>query len=73
MTRCGHKLIAIGCANVMVGPMANSHDIAVEVGLIKSEAQILDAIADGTFAVHAINFKTAYDEILPEWIDDIQT
>jgi hypothetical protein len=53
--------------------MANSHDIAVEVGLIKSEAQILDAIADGTFAVHAINFKTAYDEILPEWIDDIQT
>ena len=47
--------------------------IAVEVGLIKSEGQILDAIADGTFAVHAINFKTAYDAILPEWIDDIQT
>jgi hypothetical protein len=35
MTRCGHKLIAIGCVSVMVGPMANSHDIVTKCDRLK--------------------------------------
>ncbi|MEO1149299.1 MAG: hypothetical protein AAFY26_27715, partial [Cyanobacteria bacterium J06638_22] len=32
----------------------------------------MDAIADGSFSVHAVNFKTAYDALLPAWVDGIR-
>lgn len=47
--------------------------IAAEVGLLGCEGQILDAIADGTFAVHAVGFKATYDALLPQWVDGIRS
>lgn len=46
--------------------------IAAEVGLLGCEGQILDAIADESYAVHAVSFKAAYDALLPQWVDGIR-
>lgn len=46
--------------------------IAAEIGMLNVEGQIMDAIADGSFSVHAVNFKTAYDALLPAWVDGIR-
>lgn len=46
--------------------------IAAEIGMVGVEGQIMDAIADGSFSVHAINFKVAYDALLPAWVDGIR-
>lgn len=46
--------------------------IAGEVGLLGVEGQIMDAIADGSFSVHAVNFKAAYDALLPVWVSNIR-
>ncbi|MEO1145576.1 MAG: hypothetical protein AAFY26_08260 [Cyanobacteria bacterium J06638_22] len=46
--------------------------IAAECSLTGVEGQIMDAIADGTFCVHAINFKNIYDALLPEWVEGIR-
>jgi hypothetical protein len=43
------------------------------VGLLGCEGQILDAIADGSFAVHAVNFKAAYNSLLLQWVDSIRS
>ncbi|MGB3312576.1 MAG: hypothetical protein WBG32_00890 [Nodosilinea sp.] len=55
------------------GTSALAVQIAGEVGLLGCEGQILDAIADGSFAVHAVNIKAAYDALLPQWVDSIRS
>jgi len=47
-------------------------EIAAEVQLLGAEGQILDAIADGSFRVHAHDFKSAYDALLPRWVANIR-
>lgn len=46
--------------------------IAAEVGLMSAEGLIMDAIADGSFSVHAVNFKATYDALLPAWVEGIR-
>jgi hypothetical protein len=46
--------------------------IASDLGLMNVEGQIMDAIADGSFHVHAHNFKATYDALLPGWVDNIK-
>jgi len=55
------------------GTSALAARIASEVGLLGCEGQILDAIADGSYAVHAVNFRAIYDALLPQWVDDIRS
>lgn len=47
-------------------------EIAAECQLLGAEGQIMDAIADGSFAVHAVDFKAAYDALLPRWVAGIR-
>ena len=46
--------------------------IAAEMGLNNIEGFILDAIANGSFSVHAHNFKPIYDGLLPQWVNGIK-
>ena len=46
--------------------------IAGEVQLLGAEALIMDAIANGSFAVHAVDFRAAYDALLPRWVAGIR-
>ena len=46
--------------------------IASEIGLLGAEALIMDAIANGTLAVHAHDFRAAYDALLPRWVAGIR-
>ncbi|MEO1208849.1 MAG: hypothetical protein AAFX78_04825 [Cyanobacteria bacterium J06638_20] len=46
--------------------------IAAECSLLGVEGQIMDAIADGSFRVHAIDFKSTYDALLPGWVEGIR-
>jgi hypothetical protein len=55
------------------GTSALAAQIAAEVGLLGCEGQILDAIADKSFAVHAVNFRAAYDALLLQWVDSIRS
>jgi hypothetical protein len=55
------------------GTSALAARIASEVGLLGCEGQILDAISDGSFAVHAVNFRASYDALLPQWVEDIRS
>lgn len=54
------------------GTSALASNIAGEVGLLGCEGAILDAIADGSFAVHAVNFRSTYDALLTQWVDQIR-
>ena len=47
-------------------------DIAAECQLLGAEGLIMDAIADGSFRVHAHDFKSAYDALVPHWVDIIR-
>lgn len=46
--------------------------IAADTQLVGAEGLIMDAIADGSFSVHGVNFKASYDARLPQWVDDIR-
>ena len=46
--------------------------IAGEIQLLGAEALIMDAIANGSFAVHAVDFRAAYDALLPRWVAGIR-
>lgn len=37
------------------------------------ESMIMDSIADGTFLVKGVNFKSVYDYILPTWVEGIRS
>lgn len=47
-------------------------DIASECQLLGAEGLIMDAIADGSFRVHAHDFRSAYDALVPHWVDTIR-
>jgi hypothetical protein len=47
-------------------------EIAAECRLLGVEGKIMDAIADGSFAVNAYDFRAAYEALLPHWVSGIR-
>lgn len=55
------------------GTSALASQIAAEVGLLGCEGLILDAIADGSFSVHSVNFKAAFESLRLQWVEGIRS